>query len=56
MGKTSKQGELHYRVKEKVKFREKMSYGIGAMADALIWSSVSAFGTYESSEKHPLKS
>ena len=46
MGKTSKQGELHYRVKEKVKFREKMSYGIGAMADALIWSSVSAFGTY----------
>lgn len=42
----NKREELNYRVKEKISFREKMSYGIGAMGDALIWSSVSAFGTY----------
>lgn len=38
--------EIEYRVKEKISVREKACYGVGAMADALIWSSVSAFGTY----------
>lgn len=42
----SKQLVLNYRVKEKISFKEKLSYGMGGMADALVWSSISAFGTY----------
>lgn len=40
------QTEIEYRVKEKITVKEKLSYGIGALADSLIWSSVGAFGTY----------
>ena len=46
MSKETTDTQANYRVKEKIRFREKFSYGLGDFAGNLLWGSVAGYGVF----------